>query len=123
MQRNDTPRLSDDQAKDLAVILEFVLLYCREKHLDREKHDAALPAEVHHPNSGKRVFCSECADLLTYAIQKRIRCPLDPKPTCKKCHVHCYSREYRAKIRGIMAYSGRRMVMKGRLGYLWHYFF
>ena len=27
-------------------------------------------------------------------------CPLDPKPTCKNCKIHCYAPENRAKIAG-----------------------
>ena len=57
-----------------------------------------------------------------HGVKKRLACPLDPKPTCKSCHIHCYTPEQRQKIREIMAYSGRRMIMRGRLDYLWHYF-
>jgi hypothetical protein len=56
-------------------------------------------------------------------MEKRRRCPLDPKPSCKNCHIHCYSKEYRAQIREIMAFSGRRLILRGRLDYLWHYLF
>ena len=67
--------------------------------------------------------CSECRGLLEHGLEKRRTCPLEPKPTCKNCRIHCYSREYRAKIREIMAFSGRKMILRGRLDYLWHYFF
>ena len=122
MEIKETCTLSGEQLKDLNVILQFVHLYCRNKHKDRDRSDVELP-ELNIAGSAKKALCSECAELLLYGIQKRMKCPLDPKPTCKNCHVHCYSREYRAKIREIMAYSGRRMVLRGRLDYLWHYYF
>jgi hypothetical protein len=56
-------------------------------------------------------------------MKKRALCPLDPKPACKDCHIHCYTKEYRQQIRTIMAYSGKRMILRGRLDYLWHYYF
>ena len=69
-----------------------------------------------------KTICLECAELLEHGMKKRAACPLDPKPTCKSCHVHCYTPEQRQKVREIMAYSGRRMILRGRLDYLWHYF-
>jgi hypothetical protein len=68
-------------------------------------------------------LCSECAEVARHAMEKRRNCPLEPKPSCKKCPVHCYGRDCRAKIREIMAFSGRRMILRGRVDYLRHYFF
>ena len=49
---------------------------------------------------GRRVgLCVDCRKLLLHAIVKRIACPLDPKPMCKKCPEHCYAPRYRAQIR------------------------
>ena len=54
---------------------------------------------------------------------KRSRCPLDPKPACKHCPVHCYHPTYRQNIREVMRYSGRRLVLSGRLDMLYHLLF
>ena len=94
------------QEKDIRVLQTFIGVYCRGKH-----------------KRPKGVLCNDCFQLLEYAKKRREKCPLDPKPSCKHCHIHCYSREYREKIRQIMAFSGRKMIMRGRLDYLWHYFF
>ncbi len=107
------------QKKDLKVLVSFVRFFCRAKHSDRPRVAVAAPGVL----SGDTQLCAECAGLVTYALEKRRKCPLDPKPSCKNCHIHCYSKEHRALIREIMAYSGRRMIMRGRLDYLWHYFF
>lgn len=109
------------QKKDLKVLATFIHVYCESRH--REEGNVPLPEEMAEM-CGKDVrLCSGCRALLDYALQKRRTCPLDPKPSCKNCHIHCYSKEYRAKIREIMAFSGRKMIMRGRVDYLWHYFF
>ncbi len=107
------------QKKDLKVLINFVRVFCRAKHCDQPRV-AVAAAEVVR---GDTQLCVECAGLVAYALEKRRKCPLDPKPSCKNCHIHCYSKEYRARIREIMAFSGRRMIMRGRFDYLWHYFF
>lgn len=114
--------LTTEQISDLKVLAEFVELYCRKKHDPAERiHLLPEQLQVKHGKSG--LLCSHCAELLKHGVAKRAACPLDPKPTCKSCHIHCYSKEYRQKVREIMAFSGKRMILKGRLDYLWHYYF
>ena len=115
--------LSDDQRRDLRVLINFIQLYCEKRHADRERPEFELPREMQAHSRKKFFLCKECAELTSHGIKKRRNCPLDPKPSCRKCRIHCYSGDYRTKIREIMAFSGRRMVMRGRLDYLWHYFF
>jgi hypothetical protein len=123
MKNIESDLLPASQLSDLKVLVEFVHLYCAIKHTERARQPVTLHPELDLLFSKKTVLCDECSELLSYGVQKREKCPLEPKPTCKNCHIHCYSSEYRAKIRKIMAFSGRRMVLKGRLDYLWHYFF
>ena len=113
-------QFSAKQQRDLKVLIDFVRLYCRARHAGQEA--VTLPPELAVAGKGL-ALCPDCVGLLLHGIERRRRCPLDPKPTCKNCRIHCYSRDYRAKIREIMAFSGRRMLMRGRLDYLWHYFF
>jgi len=98
-------KLKRREEKDIRVLGAFVGSYCRGKH--------ATP---------KGRLCASCAELLAYAESKRRGCPLDPKPACKGCPIHCYANERRAAIREVMAYSGRRLLLRGRLDLLWHYF-
>lgn len=112
-------QFTHEQSKDLQVLIAFIRVYCTAIHADKTKdfHGHSYPG-------GKDVaLCPDCGALVSYAVEKRRRCPLEPKPSCKNCHIHCYSKEYRTQIREIMAFSGRRMIMRGRLDYLWHYFF
>jgi hypothetical protein len=116
-------RLSLREGKDLRVLALFTAVYCRSCH-DAEK--AAV--EVEDPalqGLGMERFhlCEDCREFLDYAFARRLRCPLDPKPTCKHCHVHCYRPGHREKVREIMRFSGRHLIMRGRLDLLWHYFF
>lgn len=111
------------QLADLQIVARFIALFCREKH-QKTAHGTVPMPEILQTGKGKpALLCSDCAELLAYGMKKRARCPLDPKPACKNCRIHCYSTEYRQRIREIMAYSGKRMLLRGRLDYLWHYYF
>jgi len=108
------------QKKDLKVLVNFIRVYCESRHGGTD----VAPCEELTVILGNVVhLCPDCRTLLGYALQKRRNCPLDPKPSCKNCRIHCYNKEYRAKICEIMAFSGKKMIMRGRLDYLWHYFF
>jgi len=114
-------QFTDPQKKDIKVLLKFAAVFCGARHGNRSefpmKEDLA-------PLFRERInLCPECRALMEYALSKRRRCPLDPKPSCKHCHVQCYSRDFRAKMAEVMAFSGKRMILRGRLDYLWHYFF
>jgi len=107
------------QIKDLKLLFNFVRIYCGAKHGDQIKTNIQFESIT----VKETLLCDGCAEVARHALAKRRNCPLTPKPSCKKCHVHCYGRYYRAKIREIMAFSGRRMILRGRVDYLRHYFF
>jgi hypothetical protein len=121
-----TPHLHDPRLqRDLSTLVRFIEVYCRDQHpqaTDRRSvtvktHDVARLA-------GHDVgLCGECARLLHHALVKRSACPMHPKPACKHCPNHCYAPKYRQQIREVMKYSGRALVMRGRLDYLWHLLF
>lgn len=116
-------QFTNKQLNDIRVLIDFVRVFCHARHDQDVRTQFELPSEL-APRYRKGVtLCPDCAGLLAHGLQKRRKCPLDPKPSCKECRIHCYSKEYRAKIREVMAFSGRRMIMRGRLDYLWHYFF
>ncbi len=111
------------QLNDLKVMARFIEVYCHARHDRSSQALSDLPTALQPCFPKGLQLCPDCAALLDHGIRKRLNCPLDPKPTCKDCHIHCYSKEYRASIREIMAFSGRKMILRGRLDYLWHYFF
>ena len=111
--------ISKQQKKDIKLVGKFVEVYCSGKHRAAELTPVVLPAGL-----GERHLCPECASFLAYAVARRLKCPLEAeKPTCKHCRVHCYDKLRLEKIREIMSYSGRKLMMRGRLDYIWHYFF
>ncbi len=107
--------------RDLKTLACFIRVYCTHKHADVPKTPAALQThDVEAIAGGPLRLCDSCRKLLAHAFVKRTRCPLTPKPACKHCPSHCYHPGYRARIREVMRYSGRRLVMTGRLDYLLH---
>ena len=73
----------------------------------------------HHGTSDR--LCVECAALLDYARERLAKCPYgDAKPTCRKCPIHCYRPDQRARIRDVMHYAGPRLVAAGDFGALEH---
>lgn len=121
--------------RDLRTLILFVETYCAGKH-DRasrnQKREAGefkcetrQPAkfashDVERLNGRLPRLCPACRRLLAHALVMRTRCPYDPKPMCKHCPTHCYAPNYRAQIREVMRYSGRRLLMTGRVHYLVH---
>ncbi len=90
-------------ARDIAVLRDFTELFCREHH----RHgDASAP------------MCDECRRLLDYAAERRTKCPMNPKPSCKNCRIHCYKEPYRVEIRQVMKFGGMHLVKRGRVGTL-----
>lgn len=87
------------------VLRRFIQVYCRALH-----------------GSPKGSLCTECADLLEYALERLHRCPYDPKPKCKACPTHCFKPAFRQRIREVMRFSGTYFVKRGRLDWLIKYF-
>jgi len=114
--------LTSEEIHDLKVLASFIELFCHAKHDRKAVGERTIPDILQNGKRSPKTVCVECAGLLEHGMKKRLACPLAPKPTCKSCHVHCYTAGQRQKIREIMAYSGRRMIMRGRVDYLWHYF-
>jgi hypothetical protein len=110
--------------RDLKLLATFIRIYCGGRHRDAVKEPVVLRTHDVAAIHGRPLhLCQACRKLLTHAFMKRTACPLDPKPKCKACPEHCYAPQYRTQIREVMAYSGRRLVLSGRLDYLIHLLF
>ena len=110
--------------KDLKTLARFIDLYCSCKHASGLRTRAEIPGfDVEEIARKKVTLCPECTKLLTHAFVKRSRCPMNPKPQCKHCTRHCYHPNYRDTIREVMRFSGKRMMMTGRLDYIFHLLF
>ena len=109
---------------DLMVLARFITIYCTYKHRDTAKNAVNLKTHDVTEIAGRELkLCAACEKLLTHAFVKRSTCPMDPKPACKDCPAYCYHPSYREQIRVVMKYSGWRLLVSGRLDYLYHLLF
>jgi hypothetical protein len=105
--------------RDLWTLALFIDVYCRGQHRDAERNPVWLrTVDVADVYGRPLELCPQCARLAAHAFARRMQCPLEPKPACKHCPQHCYAPHYRAQIREVMRYSGRRLVLSGRIHYL-----
>lgn len=119
-----TMELPKEVRKDLKTLALFIRLYCSQRHTTAEKERVQLKTHDVMAIAGRElVLCPDCRKLLAHAFTKRSHCPMEPKPACKHCPNHCYHPTYRAQIREVMKYSGRKMLLGGRLDYLFHLLF
>jgi len=110
--------------RDLQTLATFIRVYCLHQHGDALKHIVHVKGhDVAKLTGGPLVLCPACADLLAHAFAKRSACPHHPKPACKHCPRHCYHPSYRARIREVMKFSGRHLVLSGRFDLLLHFLF
>ncbi len=109
--------------RDVEVLREFIVIFCDHHHPGSSRETVSASGTAGRCIGSDAVLCAECAALLKYAASKRITCPYDPKPSCKKCATHCYRPDYRQRIREVMRFSGIRLIKKGKLGLLKKYLF
>lgn len=108
---------------DIEVLAEFISIYCDDRHVSADRAGVVAGGAVgRYLESCSPVLCEGCRKLLLHAVSRRLVCPYDPKPSCKKCTTHCYAPGYREKIREIMRYSGMRLIRRGRFGLIKKYF-
>ena len=115
------PSLTRKEKKDLKILVLFTSVYCRGHHSAERSSLSGLPKQL--ISLERYPCCSSCQEFLIYAIERRLNCPLETKPSCKHCQVHCFRAGHREKVREIMRYSGKALIKKGRLDILWRYLF
>lgn len=115
------PLLTRKERRDLKILALFTSVYCHDHHQSERCSLTDLPVLL----SGLKAYpcCSDCRTFLQYAIERRLKCPLENKPSCKHCVLHCYRPGHREKVREIMRYAGKTLIKRGRLDLLWHYLF
>ncbi len=113
--------LAKKEKHDIKTLARFVAVYCRSHHQSRTPFEFKAPG-LEGLFEPPLEICQDCAKLLKYGLTMRLRCPHEPKPTCKKCPNPCYRPEYREKIREVMKFSGMYLVRRGRIDLMYHYF-
>lgn len=92
----------DKISREKETVTWMIGYYCRQHH-------------------SKGSLCSQCADLLSYALMRLDNCPHgNAKPSCRSCPVHCYKPTARAQIKDVMRYCGPRMIVANPLAVLRH---
>lgn len=111
-------------AKDLATLARFIAIYCEHRHLDVSKKAPRIRGfDFDKLKIPRKPLCGACAKLLGHAFVKRAYCPFSPKPACKHCQSHCYQPLYREQIKEVMQFSGKKLVLSGRLDMLFKLLF
>lgn len=105
--------------RDLRTLSLFIAIYCSNHHQAPTNilKPKELPVAV--PELARYRYCTDCRDLLNYALDRRLSCPLDPKPSCRECPHNCYAQPQQNEVRAVMAYSGPYLVKRGRFDLLW----
>lgn len=92
--------------KEKEIVELMIRIYCEKKH-----------------KSKKGELCSGCSELLDYAHKRLTNCKFgDKKSSCKKCPIHCYKKDMREKIKGVMRFSGPRLLIYRPYEYIRHIF-
>lgn len=86
---NTGPVVTDEKE----VVTKMIAIYCKRKHKQKE-------------------LCEECETLEAFAHKRLSLCPFgEKKGACSNCPVHCYLPEYKEKIKVVMRYSGKWMIL------------
>jgi hypothetical protein len=109
--------------RDIETVSQFIQIYCDNNHRHQDKSPVKASGKIKSYLNGSLHLCRDCEKLLLYSAGKRIICPYEPKPSCKKCTTHCYSAGFREAIREVMRFSGLFLIKNGKLGLIKKYFF
>ncbi len=115
--------LSRKELCDLKLLAQFTSIYCRAHHAEAKQVLAMDDSIWLGMNLKKFPVCQACREFLCYAFERRMNCPLDVKPACKHCQIHCFKPGHREQVREIMRFSGQYLIKRGRLDLLWRYWF
>lgn len=110
--------------KDILILSKFTEAFCAGNHNFSEKNLINLSGPLGEIfNKLEIMLCKDCKNVLLHGAEKRLLCPYHPKPPCKKCPTMCYRNGYREKMKEIMKFSGLYFIKKGKLNYIFKYFF
>ena len=71
--------------RDVAVLARFIRIFCDNKHSENSKSPVRAKGRTgEFLNDVSVELCDDCTKLLLHGAGKRITCPYDLKPRCKK---------------------------------------
>ena len=75
------------------VVTAMIQVYCKKKHKSK-------------------ILCPECEALNEYALKRLSHCRHgENKNFCSYCTTHCYAPKHKEKIKEVMRFSGRWMIV------------
>jgi len=99
-------------ARDWHAMGAMMNIYCRTYHGSRRESEGRR----------KRELCVECNSLLDYTGERLDQCPYGAgKPTCGRCHGHCFEPARLEQTRRVMCYAGAFMWWKHPIMSLQHW--
>ncbi len=109
--------------REIEILKLFFRVYCSNIHSDRKRDKVTGLGLLKGYDLSGIFLCAECKKEFIYSVTKLVLCPYDPKPSCKKCPLICYSDEHRIFMKKMMRFSGKHLIMHGRFDLLFRYFF
>ncbi|MFQ6032546.1 MAG: nitrous oxide-stimulated promoter family protein [Candidatus Zixiibacteriota bacterium] len=110
--------------RDVNVLVRFIGIFCAKNHSSDVRSRIQASGRVGEFLKDISIkLCPDCTKLLFHGVGKRIVCPYDPKPRCKKCPTYCFRDGYRERIKEVMRFSGVYLIKRGRLDLAMKYFF
>src|SRR6202142_2953305 len=99
--------------REIQDVLLTSLRLRREQRTIKAMLDLWCEAHSLHVRSRFGELCVECDGLFEYASRRLLKCPYgEEKPTCKKCPIHCYTRDKREQMHEVMRFAGPRMLLR-----------
>ncbi len=96
--------------KDAKTVLDFIALYCKDKHDGVKKNDSIVL--VYNGETLGEVsysLCKECEENFLYSYHRLQECPHEEKPRCRHCKNSCYEKPKWKALAKVMKYSGMKM--------------
>jgi len=102
--------------KDIRVLADLTEVYCKKKHAGAERTPIIAKGRISGYGDLLKVsLCPDCTKLVLHGAVKRIQCPMNPKPECRRCPEHCYHPRYRDQVREVMRFAWRYLLLRGRI--------
>lgn len=104
--------MSDVPSEPQDLLLQTPRLRREQRTIEAMLH---IWCEAHplHVRPRYGALCAGCQGLFEYASYRLARCPYgEEKPTCKKCPIHCYTKEKREQMHDVMRFAGPRMLFR-----------
>ncbi|PID48226.1 MAG: hypothetical protein CR967_00960 [Proteobacteria bacterium] len=92
--------------KDTKILLDFIELYCKDKHEKGESENLDLSYRGKKLGQVSFCLCPKCKENFLYSYERLQECPHEEKPRCRHCKNTCYEREKYKNLAKIMRYSG-----------------